>query len=30
MQMNIELSDVKPNVSIDAARFARPAAVPRG
>jgi hypothetical protein len=30
MQMNIELTDVQPNVTIDAARFARPAAVPRG
>ena len=30
MQMNIELSDVQPNVSIDAARFARPASIPRG
>ena len=29
MQMNIELSDVQPNVSIDAARFARPAPVSR-
>jgi hypothetical protein len=30
MQMTIELSDVQPNVAIDAAKFARPAAVPRG
>jgi photosynthetic reaction center cytochrome c subunit len=30
MQMNIELSDLQPNVSIDAARFARPAPFPRG
>jgi hypothetical protein len=30
MQMNIELSDVQPNVAIDAARFAKPAPVPRG
>jgi len=29
MQMTIELSDVQPNVEIDAARFARPAPAPR-
>ena len=29
MQMNVELTDVQPNVSLDAARFARPAPVPR-
>ena len=29
MQMNVELTDVQPNVSIDAARFARPAPVQR-
>jgi hypothetical protein len=30
MQMNIELTDLQPNVSIDAARFAKPAPFPRG
>jgi len=30
MQMTIELSDVQPNVPVDAAKFARPAPVPRG
>jgi hypothetical protein len=30
MQMNIELSGVQPNTSIDAAGFAKPTAVPRG
>ncbi len=29
MQMTVELSDVQPNVVVDAAKFARPAAVPR-
>ena len=29
MQMTIELTDVQPNVAVDAAKFARPAAVPR-
>ena len=29
MQMTIELSEIQPNVQIDAARFARPAPVPR-
>jgi hypothetical protein len=29
MQMNIELSDVQPNASIDAAKFARPAPISR-
>ena len=29
MQMNVELSDVQPNVALDAAKFARPAPVPR-
>ena len=30
MQMNVDLTDVQPNVTIDAAKFARPAPVPRG
>jgi hypothetical protein len=30
MQMNVDLTDVQPNVPVDAARFARPAPVPRG
>ena len=30
MQMNVDLTEVQPNVTIDAAKFARPAAVPRG
>jgi len=29
MQMNVELSDVQPNVTVDAAKFARPAPAPR-
>ena len=29
MQMTVELTDVQPNVAIDAARFARPAPAPR-
>jgi len=29
MQMNVELTDVQPNVAVDAARFARPAPAPR-
>jgi hypothetical protein len=29
MQMNVELTDVQPNVALDAARFARPAPAPR-
>jgi len=29
MQMNVELTDVQPNVTIDAARFAKPAPAPR-
>jgi outer membrane lipoprotein-sorting protein len=28
MQMTVELTDVQPNVQIDAARFARPAPAP--
>jgi hypothetical protein len=30
MQMNVELSEVQPNVTVDAARFAKPAPFPRG
>jgi hypothetical protein len=29
MQMIVELTDVQPNVSLDAAKFVRPAPVPR-
>jgi hypothetical protein len=29
MQMTVELTDVQPNATVDAARFARPAPAPR-
>jgi hypothetical protein len=29
MQMNVELSEIQPNVQVDAARFAKPAPVSR-